>query len=130
MLRLYKFVEANLPAGVYDKITYDVMNEDEKGTVGIFNYGSSDSEYSLSGRSFDNIKMQVQVVRRDGEAGLQEVYDFLREFIDNIEKVKYKVDGLSVLMARHARFDANFVKISDYNTSLYEAVIDIKFKLL
>lgn len=129
MLRLYKFVESCLD-DTYETVVYDSIDTDKQGQVGIFLYQSSDDEETLDETQWESIKAQVQVTANPGEAGIQEVSDYLRSFIDKIEgKYESGLIGLEIINCHHIGGKVLKIKTFDNNISMWRSVIDIKYKL-
>lgn len=130
MLRLYRFVESCLP-DTFENITYDSMDEDKQGQVGIFAYQSEDDAESLEGTIWENIKFQIQVTANSGESGMQEVSDYLRDFIKIIESKMDSGDNtLEIIQCKHIGPKAIKIKTNDYNIALWRCVINIKYNFV
>lgn len=102
MLRLYRDIEKKLiKDSTYETITYQSMEQDKSGVVGIYLYPSRNDEETLDDEVGEFIKCHIQVNVRPGEAGLQEASDYLRKFIKEIEKEVSETDGLEYVECKH-----------------------------
>lgn len=129
MTRLYEFVEKCLPEGVYE-VTYEDMNEETEGAVGIYLLGSKADIRDLEGgTSMRSVKADLRIQARQGLAGIQEVSSYLEAFIDNIENAVSDIDGLDIISAYYIGNKYNKIKKNGFNIPIWKCEINIDYIL-
>ena len=117
-----------LPKGVYKSVTWNSMNEDEKGIVGIFELPSKNDILTMEGTEIsESMKFQIQVNCNDGEEGMDEADKYLRQFLKNIESAYYDDGKLEIIDVYHLGPKSKRVEQNGFNISIRNCEINIDY---
>lgn len=127
MNRLYQAIENKL-GDTLSPITWQTMQEDAVGNVGIFLYSGKDDDANLSGYTNECIKVHIQV-NAGNEVERIAALNYLRTFVTRIETEQSDVDGVDFVHAQHQGARAHDIGKNQFGTHVCVSNIALKYTL-